>query len=288
MTLLVSALSHDCIWQVVDRQLTYPDTGAVASTDTNKAIFFAHRFLVAYTGPARIASRGTADWIAEHLAEGADENQSLSQLVGQVNQVLRRWTGPRNSSALEIDAVGWDVDSGRGTWAPRLIRISNCIDQTGTRLGGAADEVAVFSGLLKPHVKLRLHAAGQPVPTQVGHHWERIMRNREAAGAPPREIGRCLVHLVRDVARHNAAVGSGVLLSALPLAAFVNASGFTIADMPRADVPTFKYFPEGDDLGVDKGPEVADPGGLRITNFWGRTDSDGTQTVQAGFRLRAP
>jgi hypothetical protein len=86
------------------------------------------------------------------------------------------------------------------------------------------------------------------------------------------------------VADANPAVGRGVLLSAIPRRAIEAPTGITVAHMPSAETATFKYFPEGSLEGIDKGPEVANPGGLRAADFWARTDSAGNQTVQMNFR----
>jgi hypothetical protein len=76
-----------------------------------------------------------------------------------------------------------------------------------------------------------------------------------------------------------------VLLSAIPRGAIEVPTGITFASMPSAETATFKYFPEGSLEGIDKGPEVANPGGFRMSDFWSRTDAAGNQVVQASFRV---
>ena len=95
-----------------------------------------------------------------------------------------------------------------------------------------------------------------------------------------------MVELVRDVAdAGNTAVGRGVLLSAIPRSAVEVPTGITVASMPMPQTATFKYFPEGSLEGIDKGPEVANPGGFRMRDFWAETDAAGNQTVQVSFRM---
>lgn len=141
--------------------------------------------------------------------------------------------------------------------------------------------------MMKRGVLVNMRAAGQPVPLPIGRFWERMVRRRIAATAPPSDVGRCLVQFVRDVAARNTAVGSGVLLSALPRAAVLAPHGMTVAAMPTSESPTFKYFAEGSAEGFEKGPEVAGLSGSRITAFRSHTAPDGTQTVEATFRLPA-
>jgi hypothetical protein len=109
----------------------------------------------------------------------------------------------------------------------------------------------------------------------------------ESQGAPrSRTSVDALVELVRDVAdAGNQAVGRGVLLSAIPRRAIEAPTGITLASMPITEMATFKYFPEGSLEGIDKGPEVANPGGFRTSDFWARTDSAGNQIVQFSFRV---
>jgi hypothetical protein len=288
VTLVISVLSQDCVWQVADRRLTDFVTGRVVSRDANKAILFARSMLFAFTGPARLGGRATADWIAEQLSSDPDPDRALSRLPDALNDALRRLRRPRDLRALALDGVGWALDRQTGMVGPRLIRMSNCIDANGVWTGRLDDPVTVFDGMLKQGVLLNMRAAGQPVPLAVGRSWERVVRRRIASNAPPSDVGQCLVQFVRDVAERNRAVGPGVLLSAIPRAAVLEPSGMTIAAMPDAISATFKYFPEGSAEGIDKGPEVVGLGGSRMKDFLAHTAPDGTQTVQVSFRIPGP
>jgi hypothetical protein len=285
MTLLVSGLTQDCVWQVADRRLTDIRTRRPISKDTNKAIHFARAMLFAYTGPAELEGTATATWIADRLSAGGDPEESLAALHEGLERAIGRFRRADPLRAFAVDGVGWALDRVTGAIVPRLLRFSNCIDDRGVWTGTLQDEIRVWDGFLKPHAGLNMRAAGQPVPLAIGQRWERQIRRRVAAGAPVADIGRCMVELVRDVAARNTAVGRGVLLSAIPRGAIELPTGITLATMPVPDTATFKYFPEGSLEGIDKGPEIANPRGFRASDFWARTDADGNQIVQVSFRV---
>jgi hypothetical protein len=190
MTLLVSALTQDCVWQVADRRLIDVRTGRPVSIDTNKAIHFARAMLFAYTGPAELEGKATATWIADRLSAGGDPEAcltSLQQGLERAISVIRR----ADLRAFAVDGVGWGLDRLTGTTAPRLLRFSNCINEDGVWTGTLQDGIRTWDGSLKPHVALHMRAAGQPVPLAIGRHWERQIRRRVAGRAPVADIGRC-------------------------------------------------------------------------------------------------
>jgi hypothetical protein len=246
---------------------------------------FAGCTLFGFTGPARLQAKGTATWIADHLAGDPSPDKAVADLPAAIDAALNSLRGPRELRAFALDGVGWAWDRQTGALRPRLLRFSNCIDAEGVWTGRLDEPVTVFDGILNPGVLVNMKAAGQPIPIAVGQYWERQVRRRIAGGAPPHDVGRCLVQWVRQVASGNPAVGPGVLMSALPRSAVETPSGFTIASMPMTDTATFKYFPEGSLEGVEKGPEVVGVGGSRISDFHSHTAPDGTQTVQVTFRL---
>lgn len=284
VTLIISVLSQDCVWQVADRRLTDVASGRVVSRDTNKAVLFVRSMLFAFTGPARLQGRDTASWIADQLASDPDPEKALADLPGAIDAALKRLQ-PRALRAFALDGVGWALDRQTGMVGPRLLRFSNCIDPEGVWTGRLDDPVTIFDGIMKPGVLVNMRAAGQPVPQAVGKFWERQVRRRIASGAPPHDVGKCLVEWVRQVAANNPAVGPGVLLSAMPRSEAVAPSGMTIASMPMSDTPTFEYFPEGSAAGVEKGPEIVGVGGSRMSDFRSHTSPDGTDTVQVRIRL---
>jgi len=283
VTLVISALTQNCVWQVADRRLTDLRTRQPVAVDTNKAIHFAQSMLFAYTGPAQLEDQPTAEWIADQLWQ-SDPEEGLIALEAGLNRAIPK-VRRRDLRSFAVDGVGWGYEAGTGRLAPRLLRLSNCLDDDGIWTGVQRDRILTWDGLIKPSAGLNMRAAGQPVPMEIGRYWERQIRRRIEIGAPPSDIGRCLVQFVRDVAKQNSTVGRGVLISAIPREAVIARTGFTVADMPRDGEATFKYFPEGALDGVDKGPEIANPGGSRMADFYARTDADGSQVVQVSFKV---
>lgn len=256
----------------------------MVSIDTNKAIHFAGSMLFAYTGPAKLEGSDTAVWIADQLWKGRDPEEGLAALRASLDRAIGR-IRPRTDGAFAVDGVGWAIDRRTGRICPRLIRISNCLDRDGVWAGVLQDDIVSWSGVLKADVAMNMRSAGQPVPMEVGRRWERQVRRRVASGARSADIGMCLVQMIRDVAVRNRTVGQGVLLSAIPIRAVAAGTGITLASMPMDAEATFKYFPEGSDEGIDKGPEVANPGASRMSGFYAKTDADGTQFVEVMFKL---
>lgn len=277
MTLVVSVVSQDCVWQAVDRRLTSFQSGKPVSVDANKAVNFANWMIFGFTGPSRLGGQETPSWIADRLAEHSNLDRSVSELASSV-----QWEADRLPPALcniSVDGVGWKCDVHTGEVIANFVRISNFIDAEGTPL--AENDFCFFDGNFKSDRLMNVRASGQPVAPETGRFWVRRIRKRIAAGAWPSDVGRCLVQFVRAVAATNPAVGSGVLVSAIPKAAI--GSGTTVSSMPMRDVPTFMYFPEGSNTPIEKGPEFASPGS-RMSDFRGETKPNGDQTVSVGIK----
>lgn len=278
MTLVVSVVSQDCVWQAVDRRLTSFQTGEPVSVDTNKAVNFANWMIFGFTGPSRLGGQETPAWIADRLAEHSNLDRSVIELASSVQREADRLSPSLRN--ISVDAVGWKSDLRTGEVFANFVRISNFIDAEGKPL--SEDGFCFFDGNFKPDRLMNVRISGQPVSAETGQFWVRRIRKRIKAGARPFDVARCLVQFVRAVATTNSAVGSGVLVSAIPKSAI--GSGMTISSMPMGDVPTFMYFPEGSNTPIEKGPEFASPGS-RMSDFLAESKPNGDQTVSVGIKL---
>lgn len=278
MTLVVSVVSQDCVWQAVDRRLTSFQTGKPVSVDTNKAVNFANWMIFGFTGPSRLAGEETPAWIADRLAEHSNLDRSVNELASSVQREANRLSARQRS--ISVDGVGWKSDLRTGEVFANFVRISNYIDAEGNPL--SEDGFCFFDGNFKPDRLMNVRISGQPVSFETGRFWVRQIRKRIKAGAGPSDVGRCLVQFVRAVASTNSAVGSGVLVSAIPKRAI--GSEMTISSMAMRDVPTFMYFPEGSNTPIKKGPEFAAPGS-RMSDFQAESKPNGDQTVSVGIKL---
>ena len=209
MTLILTAITRQSIVQVADMRLTNRRTGRVADEATAKMVSYAGRFVLSFTGPAYMGSEPTAQWIASVLSGLTDPARILVALAQSAQEIVRRY--PPAYRGLAIVGAGWLGDP--ASPRPISIQVANFNFQSGALMS----EFQASGSELDPNEKIRLFAAGVPLPPGPLAEVEKLMRRRAGRREErPSEFVTMLVRLARQVAYSNPAVGTDLLVGSIP------------------------------------------------------------------------
>jgi hypothetical protein len=209
MTLVLTAITRQSIVQVADMRLTNRRTGRVADEATAKMVFYAGRFVLSFTGPAWMGSEPTAQWIASVLSGLTDPARILVDLAQSAQEIVRRY--PPAYRHLAIVGAGWLGDP--ASPRPISIQVANFDFESGVLMR----DFHASGSELDPNQKVRLFAAGVPLPPGQLAEVENLMRRRAGRREErPGEFVAMLVRLARQVAFSNPAVGTDLLVGSIP------------------------------------------------------------------------
>jgi hypothetical protein len=145
MTLILSCLTADTVFQVSDRRLTlHSDAETIRDDDRNKAVFLG-RVSFGYTGLANIGAVRTDDWLAKVISQGPtirDMSAVADRIRTAANEAFRGI--PRGIGRHIFQGVGWFRLAGEKDLTPGVITIHNCLDEaTATWLPEAYPEFRI-------------------------------------------------------------------------------------------------------------------------------------------------
>lgn len=142
MTLILSCGTPDFVFQVSDRRLTYvdgPNAGTPSTEEANKAVVVGHRIAFGYTGPARIGTQRSDEWLAQVAADGPSRD-----LKAVCDRICERATDACKLYGIQdrrfaFVGIGWtSTTSDPGVLRPTLCTISNAVGPDGEWLKSAA------------------------------------------------------------------------------------------------------------------------------------------------------
>lgn len=247
MTQVLTCLTPRYVVQVADRRLTELATGKPVEDEACKAVLFAGRAVVGYTGLANVKPppRGQTDlWLVDQLGLPDIEN-SLEPLRQSATQTFKLLThlGPiaKRHSFVVAGWRGEGIDA-----APYCATVSNAERNDGSWSGSASAEFGTTEHWLGDR-EIVLRASGQPLDREVRRNLLRSVRQSGAQERPVDELVGGLVGALRLVAARNPLVGSGALASVLPREA-IGTEGFGMPDgltIGPGEQPTTRayYFP---------------------------------------------
>lgn len=267
--MIVAIATSEFVILAADRRLTFKD-GSLADDSANKLVQFADIAAFGYTGIAGMSGVRTDDWLAEQLAKEAPNG--LMAMLRHTRLHAASYVGSANPRVpLAFLAGLWARPEGEDAVRPILLCISNIHED--------------WDHLHEPgHAFVGLHrvlpASGEPLVVTVGAPLDdrtiaavrRLVRRRVARVEEPNapilagELEAIAVDSIRQAARRNARVGSGVLTACLPRPIGDGSTLFVIASAPTATSPTFRYYSPGDDPTV-YGPTVVTRGGSIVAGF---------------------
>jgi len=270
MTLILSCLTNEYVIQVSDRRLTFPN-GEIAEDNENKAVDWAGQVIFGYTGLARIHLTTPTDyWLAEALLKSVSPQGTIS-LNDVIESVRIKATKDfkqevAKNKRLTIIGIGWVQLLETKDTKPAICWISNYLDDAGNELPEPYEEfksnLLIFNQLPNGFIVV---AIGQQVnpdkASSLKHNIARCLRHKDIG---PEPISRLLIEVIRDVAKYNITVGRSVLVACIPKESLRSSRipmpdgsiGYIVSSSkPRKSDRTFLYIPEGQDQGVEYGPD---------------------------------
>lgn len=287
-------MTHNHAIQVSDRRLVDLSTGTPVPVedDQNKAVLFGSIMTFGYTGLAKIENKKTDIWLTEVLSDPA--HRSLKDAIEAVRdratcyfRSIRRprgWQQSRFQIAKRHAFVGagWIKQSAGATLSPTVILISNY--QAGNKHGHLLAEANnEFEIWLSPELKKSdkcffLLTGQQPVSAEDKMYVRELNRNLKRCASKdvsPKTILSLLSVIIRRFAARYKTVGNNLMAVSLPKATAERGNlslgekqaTLIVSSLPVNGAPTFLYIPAEQNKGIEYGPNVAFPGGNRLTDY---------------------
>jgi hypothetical protein len=251
MTLILSALTHDYVVQVSDRQLSLG--GKKIDPPTNKSVIFCGHIAYGYTGQAFIENKTTELWLVDVLAGAQSPRQALEAIASRATDAFRRSSQLRNKRHAFV-GVGFGSISNQ--LRPLLCVISNYTDTQDRQVRGIRDAFTYDCTMLDQRNSFYLFPAGQRLQESevrpfIAHARSVVKR----ADAPA--MADLLVRKVREVADRTETVGKDVMITIFPKSAVPFSSIATSFGPKTLTGPaTFRYRPADGRNDIFYGPAI--------------------------------
>lgn len=249
MTLILSCVTRDVIYQVSDRRLTtWSDPPKTIDDDTNKATLFNGRIAIGYTGFAFFGSERCDDWLARILS--AQQSSDLGEIATAICEAATQaFSDNKMSGRHAFHAVGWMQLEGTPGLVPIIATIHNGIDSaTGSWHSKVLPKFEYFAELIDTSTdSVRIQYVGASLSLA---EKAKILRG----------IRKCVVHrhsrpetvregLVRSVywlSKRHPRIGSNLIVVVLPRSAIeeVDRTGemFVAINPPTLDCVNSCYW----------------------------------------------
>lgn len=241
MTLIITALSENAVFQVSDRRLTRTN-GSLYDDLAIKAICVScvdASFCIAYTGLAQIGSCRTDEWVTDYLASIKAGELGFTELLDSLQKhVASTFRGLRNLGRIRGITF---VIAGFGRPGPFMGLLSNVEDGNGNWLRDIDDNFRArfYFRNDKPMRKLDLVINGREKATETLDKAIQKIRQRYL-GKSQEKVMAVLVQLIREAAGHPK---GGYMIGRNCMGVMVNPTGcFSCQDYPENDSPQ-QYMP---------------------------------------------
>lgn len=269
MTLILSQITPDYVIQVSDRRLTRPD-GSLFDDDSNKAVLYNDHFAFAYTGLAHTSTGERRDeWLSKVLLEHSQKpfGDAVKGICSAATTEMASNSLAKNHKRSTIVGVGWITNKhGASQLLPLYLSISNFQNRRGEWVSEVSDEFTAYAFSLPKGSLHWILAAGQPLDAQIRVQIDRIGQECIRRQVGPSELARLLATGVLTVASFNPAVGSNIMIAAIPRAAVekLRTPGLrvTLLGAPMEDTATFLHIPANGSEPVRYGPKMVSHGAL--------------------------
>ena len=260
MTLVLSCLTRDYLFQVSDRRLVKVfrkggiEIAEIAEDNANKNVFYFGSIAFSYTGLAEIEGKGTDDWLLDILPESFE--QTARVIVERATEAFRNINLPSVNKRHAFVGVGWLSNKKGGPVVPTFVSISNFQGPDGEHLSSAGDKFTAYGWNLPDNKSFLVFPVGQPIPTPQFEALQKSIKTAVKRKKGPTAILGCLVAAMRETAQNNDKVGKNFLALCLPKAA-AGKQGIANPFVERKiqhEENTFLYFPFDAVDGVLYGP----------------------------------
>jgi hypothetical protein len=271
MTLVLSCLTDDIVYQVSDRRLTsFVRPDHVYDDERNKAVVVNGRVTFGYTGLAEIGNMRSDDWLARVIADGPsnDMAQVACRIKERATLVFRQLNLPVQFKRQAFQGVGWFRLKGEDWYSPGIVTIDNAIDhQTGSWLTHPLPEFQVTTrfpsklpgGFILDSIGITPSAEEKNAVFRLAH---KCVKHRRST---PRTIVHSLIVALRWLSSRHAQIGLGLMVVVLPKRSVERSeeSGhmFMVAGAPNEFTPSFVYV-SATGLTTQIGPHFVSGGGI--------------------------
>lgn len=222
MTLILSCVTPDCVFQVSDRRLTWvsgPNSGQVKEDERNKAVLVNGRFSFGYTGLAEVGSVRTDNWLANVVAKSSsrDMSQTLTAIRDSATEAFRSINLPAEIKRHAFQGVGWVFEKGFPSAVPGVLTVSNAIGNRWEWLPAARESfdrrVALFPTLPRG---FELMSVGQDISDRHRRAVLRLVGRCAKHSAPPGAFLRSLLLSMRWLGGWYPTIGPSLMAVSIP------------------------------------------------------------------------
>lgn len=214
MSLILTCLTNDYVFQAADRRLTKPD-GTFSDDDTNKAVFWCGRAAVAYTGPAKIEGERTPDWIGKCMAEVTVPRiePAMKYVAERADKYFRK--NKDKIKKFAVVAAGWAKvpDELR----PYIYVASNFMTDAWAWKDSPSDRMSLNFKVMPKASTHMVFAVGQILTTPEDGRLRGGVNRAVIRGDPPTVIAKLLGDTIQSVAVGNdfraKRVGKGMIIN---------------------------------------------------------------------------
>lgn len=219
MTLVIPYVSDEFAMLVCDRRFTHPD-GRLGDDDGNKVVIYNRCHCFAYTGLTGINGKPTDIWLADVLAtlRIAPLRPAIIKVRTEATEAFRRMSLPATLKRHAFVGVGWCRLQPMNLKHPVMFLVSNFHGHDGMPLPEAEDEFSGWVNVLPPHRPFRWAGIGQPISGELVAAATRLLRWMAQRRMSANAVWKVTSSVISQTARHNPAVGHGLLGVCIPLA----------------------------------------------------------------------
>lgn len=275
MTLILSCLTKNTVFQISDRRLTNAACPSeVLDDERNKAVVVDGRIVFGYTGLSEIRGEKTDDWLARIVSKAStrDMSQVACQIRDAATEDFGRMRLPSQYKYQAFQGAGWFRLKGEEHLCPGIVTIDNGIDhQTGSWLPAPMSEFRVSSQFpSKMPGECVLNSVGFTPSIQEKSAIVRLLRKCvKHRRATPHAVQHALIISMRWLSSRNPTIGPGLMAVCLPKKSVEKSERtgqlMMLASAPNESTPTFVYV-SATGLTTWFGPHFVG-GGSVITGF---------------------
>lgn len=164
MTLILSCITDDVVYQVSDRRLTrLTPLRELVEDESNKAVFVNGRVAFAYTGLSVVGGKKTDQWLVQAIASkpSEDMNEVVENISAKATAAFRRMSVASRYKRHAFQGVGWFSLADHADLVPGVVTIHNALGPEGDWLGYSKKEFEVQTKFYRlSRRQFVIHSAG--------------------------------------------------------------------------------------------------------------------------------
>lgn len=131
VTLILTCLTDDCVYQVSDRRLTsFDPPRSPIDDESNKAVFVSGRVIFGYTGISKVNGENTDLWLTRVAASvnSTDMGKISRKIRDEATSAFRRMNLASRYKRHAFQGAGWFSDPKRPALRPGTVTVHNALE----------------------------------------------------------------------------------------------------------------------------------------------------------------